>query len=231
MTGTQHPDSTTADQGGRLRVGLTGGIASGKTTVANLFAELGADIVDSDVIAREIVAPGQPALDRIVEAFGDAVLAQDGGLDRAAMRRMVFAEAQARERLEAILHPAIGAEMMRRAAAATGPYTLLVVPLLVEAGMTGLVHRVLVVDCPEEVQITRLLDRDGGDRGDAERILAAQIGRHERLAHADDVIVNDGDRAALTVAVRQQHAAYCAMAQDKHGDKSRAPHCRKRSAE
>ncbi len=231
MTGAERPRPTTPDGGDRLRVGLTGGIASGKTTVANLFAELGADIVDSDVIARELVVPGQPALKHIVEAFGEAVLDPDGGLDRAAMRRLVFAESEARERLESILHPAIGAEMMRRAAAATGPYTMLVVPLLVEARMTALVHRVLVVDCPEDVQIARILARDGGDRGDAERILAAQIGRRARLAHADDVIVNDGDRASLSVAVGRQHAVYCSMAQDRRKGGSPAPHCRKRPAE
>jgi len=176
-----------------LRVGLTGGIASGKTTVANMFADLGAPVIDTDLIAREVVAPGQPALQEIRERFGDDVIAEDGSMDRAAMRTLVFADDEARRDLEAILHPRIGAETRRQSELAGGTYQLIVVPLLVESRLRDFLDRVLVVDCDEETQIRRLLRRDAESVEQAQRILAAQSTREQRLDIADDVIRNDQD--------------------------------------
>lgn len=174
-----------------LRIGLTGGIASGKSTVAELFAELGISVIDTDVIAREIVQPGQPALAEIRARFGEGVIDAAGNLNRAAMRKLVFLDDVARLDLEAILHPRIGEETQRQARAATGPYQLIVVPLLVGSPLMGFVDRVLVVDCDEETQIQRLLARDTETIEQAQRILAAQASRESRLGIADDVIRND----------------------------------------
>lgn len=174
-----------------LRIGLTGGIASGKSVVADMFAELGVPVIDTDIIAREVVAPGQPALQEIRERFGDHVMAADGGLDRGALREIIFAADQARLDLEALLHPRIGAEARRQADAAGGPYQLIVVPLLVGSPLLKFVDRVLVVDCEEDTQIARLLARDAESEEQARRILAAQASRKERLEIADDVINND----------------------------------------
>lgn len=194
------------------RIGLTGGIASGKTTVANLFAELGATVIDTDVIAREVVAPGQPALEEIAAAFGNEVLQPDGSLDRAALRARIFASDEARQALEAITHPRIRAETLRQADAAGGIYQLIVVPLLVQSPLRGSVDRVLVVDCPEKVQIERLVARDGESEEGARRILAAQSSRSERLAIADDVISNDGKLADLREQVAALHEIYRSLA-------------------
>ena len=142
------------------RVALTGGIASGKSVVADMFADLGIPIVDTDLIAREVVAPGQPALDEIRERFGDSMVTADGHLDRGAMRKHVFSDERARADLEAILHPRIAKETMRQADAAEGPYQVIVVPLLVGSKLRGVVDRVLAVDCSEETQVRRLLARD-----------------------------------------------------------------------
>ena len=175
-----------------LRIGLTGGIASGKSTVAELFASRGVTVLDTDRIAREVVEPGRPALAALVSALGSDILSRDGRLDRAFLRRLLFADDATRRTVEGILHPVILAELGRRAAAAPGPYQIFVIPLLVEGDRAGLVDRVLVVDCPEELQIERLMGRDGETRAAALRMLAAQVSREERLATADDVIVNDG---------------------------------------
>jgi dephospho-CoA kinase len=175
-----------------LRVGLTGGIASGKSIVADMFEELGVPVIDTDRIARDVVAPGQPALDEIRKRFGDGAIDQEGNLDRGAMRKRVFADEQARKDLEAILHPRIGAEARQRAEAAGGAYQVIVVPLLVGSPLRQFVDRVLVVDCDENTQIQRLLARDAETIEQARRILAAQSSRDERLAIADDVISNDG---------------------------------------
>lgn len=174
-----------------FRVALTGGIASGKSTVADMFAELGAAVIDTDVIAREVVQPGQEALDEIRERFGDRVIDASGNLDRAAMRKYIFSNESARLDLEAILHPRIGTETRRQADAAPGPYQLIVVPLLVGSPLLEFVDRVLVVDCDENTQIQRLLARDAETVAQAQRIIAAQSSRDERLAIADDVIRND----------------------------------------
>ena len=174
-----------------LRIGLTGGIASGKSVVADMFAELGVPVIDTDLIAREVVQPGQPALDEIRERFGETVIDPAGALDRAVLRKLIFSDDDARLDLEAILHPRIGAETHRQADAANGDYQLIVVPLLVGSPLLQFVNRVLVVDCQEDTQIRRLLERDTESVEQAERILAAQASREERLAIADDVVNND----------------------------------------
>lgn len=172
-------------------VALTGGIASGKTAVADRFGALGACVIDADLISHELVAAGGAALDEIFAAFGDSVLGADGGLDRAAMRRLVFDDAAARKRLESILHPRVRALMRERSADVAGPYALLVIPLLVESGHYDWVDRVLVVDVPRTLQRDRLLARDGITVQLADAMLDAQASREQRLAIADDVIEND----------------------------------------
>ncbi|HJS21260.1 MAG TPA: dephospho-CoA kinase [Steroidobacteraceae bacterium] len=191
-----------------LRIGLTGGIASGKTTVAELFAARGIPVIDTDQIARELVAPGSPALRGLVDAFGPAVLDAKGALDRRHLRGLVFADPAQRQRLEAILHPLILEEMMQRSEKAGGPYQILVIPLLAESARDADVDRVLVVDAPVELQIGRLLARDAENERQARAMIAAQATREQRLALADDVIVNDRDRAALDVAVAALDAKY-----------------------
>jgi dephospho-CoA kinase len=191
-----------------LRIGLTGGIASGKSTVADMFADLGVPVIDTDVIAREVVSPGQPALEEIRDAFGDGVIAADGTLDRSAMREIVFGDEEARRRLEAIMHPRIGMATVERADTAGGEYQVIVVPLLVESSLRAFVDRVLVVDCSEETQIARLLARDAESEARARRILAAQSSRAERLAIADDVIENEGDLGDAREQVRALHRSY-----------------------
>lgn len=175
-----------------LRIGLTGGIASGKSAVAAFFDGHGVPVIDTDVIARQVVEPGQPALEAIVAAFGPEVLRDGASLDRAALRRIVFADDARRRRLEAILHPIIRETTMARSAEAGGPYQIIVVPLLVESPMRRTMDRVLVVDVPESVQLERLMERDAESRGQAQRMIAAQAGREQRLAIADDIIDNSG---------------------------------------
>ncbi|MCB1624308.1 MAG: dephospho-CoA kinase [Pseudomonadales bacterium] len=195
-----------------LRIGLTGGIASGKSTVANLFAALGVPLIDTDVLAREVVAPGTAGLRAIVEHFDASVLNSDGSLDRAALRARVFADPQERRWLEALTHPAIRALMEMRAAAAGGPYQIIAIPLLAETGRDDRVDRVLVVDCDPALQIARLQARDGSTLQEASRILAAQASREQRLAIADDVITNDGGIARLRDQVEVLHRRYLALA-------------------
>jgi dephospho-CoA kinase len=195
-----------------FRVGLTGGIASGKTTVANLFALRGVPVIDTDVIARQVVEPGQPALAAVVDAFGPGVLGDDGRLDRSRMRERIFGDAAARRRLEAILHPAIRAEMERQSRAAGGPYQVLVIPLLVEGGRRDHIDRVLVVDVAESTQIERLVRRDGVAREQAEAALRAQASRDARLAFADDVIENSADAGSLEARVDELHTGYLRLA-------------------
>lgn len=190
------------------RVGLTGGIASGKSTVAEMFAALGVPVIDSDAIARQVVVPGSAGLAAVVDAFGTEVLHPDGSLDRRRLREFAFATPENRRRLEAILHPLIAAEMEAQAASAGGPYQLLVVPLLIESGLEARVDRVLVVDCSESVQKTRLMVRDGETAAGVERLLAAQLDRETRLARADDVLVNAGTREELRERVQALHDGY-----------------------
>jgi dephospho-CoA kinase len=192
-----------------LRVGLTGGVASGKTTVSRLFARLGVPIIDTDVIARDVVAPGTPLLQQVDQELGPGLIGPDGALRRRQLRERVFSDPDARRRLEALLHPAIRAEVARQSAQATGPYHILVIPLLVEGQGRIPVDRVLVVDCPEDLQIQRLQARDGSSAAQARAMLAAQASRAARLAAADDVIVNDGDPDRLEAAVAALHQKYC----------------------
>lgn len=194
-------------------VGLTGGIGSGKSTVANLFAERGVTVVDTDRIAHELTAAGGQAIEAIRAAFGDSALTGEGALDRAAMRHRVFAEPSERQRLEAILHPLIRAEAVAQCAAASGDYLLLVVPLLAETGaLRTLMQRVLVVDCDEAVQLDRVMRRSGLSAEQAGAIIAAQSPRASRLALADDVIVNDGEIEALAGEVERLHRRYRELA-------------------
>ncbi len=195
-----------------LRIGLTGGIASGKSTVADAFAELGVPVIDTDLIAREVVEPGQPALDEIRRTFGAGVIDAGGHLDRAAMRRRVFADPAERRRLEAILHPRIRDLTFARAAAAGGPYQLIVVPLLVESPIRRRMDRVLVVDVPESLQLERLLARDAGEPAQARAMIDAQASRARRLALADDVIDNAGSIEATREQVRRIDRRYRGLA-------------------
>jgi len=195
-----------------LRIGLTGGIASGKSTVADLFARLGVVVIDTDVIARELVQPGQPALNEIRQTFGDAVISDDGTLDRRAMRQHIFSDDDARQQLEDILHPRIQKDTLNKAAAASGDYLLIVVPLLTESALRHEVDRILVVDCDEATQIERLLARDAETEDQARRILASQASREERLAIADDIIHNDASFDATVSQVSAMHDNYLALA-------------------
>lgn len=195
-----------------LVIGLTGGIGSGKSTVADLFAELGVPVIDADVIARELVEPGQATLQRIVHAFGQEVLQPDGKLDRARLRTLVFSDPQQRQRLESIMHPSIRAALQKRAAAVTAPYCVVVIPLLFETGQADLVNRALVVDTRTETQIARTVKRSGLDRATVERIMAAQWQRARRLASADDVIANNSTLDELRAQVLPLHRRYLALA-------------------
>jgi dephospho-CoA kinase len=198
----------------RLRIGLTGGIASGKTTAAARFAELGVPVIDADEVARAVVAPGESGYAEVLTRFGRGILAADGGLDRRALRDRVFADPAARQDLEAILHPLIHAEMQRRETAVLGPYVVLAIPLLVEGGRRDRVDRVLVVDADEAAQLERLMRRDASTEAQARTILAAQASRTDRLRVADDVLVNSGSVAQLRAAVDRLHERYLEIAAD-----------------
>ncbi len=200
---------------GSFRVGLTGGIASGKTTVADTLASFGAAVIDTDVIAREVVEPGQPALDEIRTAFGDGVFDDHGALDRRALRRLIFDDDASRARLEAILHPRIRAETLCQSDEAEGPYQVIVVPLLTTSELAAAMDRILVVDCDEATQIERLLARDAETEAQARKILAAQASREERLAIADDVVTNDGTIDELVAKLRQLHDRYVDLAKSR----------------
>jgi len=195
-----------------FRIGLTGGIASGKSTAAKFFGALGVPILDSDQVAREVVEPGQPPLERLVERFGHGILTPDGHLDRPALRDIVFRDPKARADLENLTHPAIGAALEARSASAGGPYQILVIPLLVEKNLGAHVDRVLVVDCDEDLQIRRLHARDGSNRAQAQAILDAQVSRAARLKAANDVITNDADMSAVQAQVAALHTRYLELA-------------------
>lgn len=195
----------------RLTIGLTGGIASGKSAVGDEFARLGVPVIDADQIARDVVRPGQPALAEIRDTFGQNVIQADGTLDRQRLRQIVFADEAARKKLDAIVHPRVGEELQRAREQATGDYVVLMVPLLIEAGMEALVDRVLVVDVPEEVQIERLRARDTVDEEQARRMIEAQASREQRLARADDVLRNTVPRNRLPDLVAKLHKAYLSL--------------------
>ena len=191
-----------------MRVALTGGIASGKSTVAALFAALGVPIIDMDELAREVVAPGSALLQQVIARFGPSVRNGDGSLNRAALRDLVFRDALARGELEAMLHPAILARAAQLSSGLGGPYQIIVVPLLVESGAARQYDRVLLVDCDETLQRSRLAQRDGSSAAQVEAALAAQASRAARQSLADDVIVNDGEPSALEPKVRELHRQY-----------------------
>jgi dephospho-CoA kinase len=193
-------------------VALTGGIASGKSEVARRLAALGADVIDADEVARDIVVPGTPALEEIAAAFGPGVLDGSGALDRAAMRTLIFADHAARKRLESILHPRVRAELFARSAATASPYAMLVIPLLVETGDYGWVDRVLVVDIPRAQQLARAIARDRIAPSLAQAMIDAQATRADRLMAADDVIDNSGPPAALDAQVAELHRLYVDLA-------------------
>jgi dephospho-CoA kinase len=194
-------------------VGLTGGIGSGKTTVAELFAELGAGVVDTDEFAHALTGPGDAAMGEIVRRFGPQYVTADGALDRARMRKLAFGDPRAKKDLESILHPLIRREAERRVADSTAPYVILVVPLLFESdAYRTLVRRVLVVDSDQETRIERVRQRNNLLREEILAIMAAQVGQAERLRRADDVIRNDGDLAALEPQVVALHRKYLKLA-------------------
>jgi len=195
-----------------LKIGLTGGIGSGKSTVAKRFASLGAAVIDADEIARELVEPGQPALDDIVTEFGTEVITAKGELDRSGLRQMVFADPTRRKILESLLHPLIRAEMRHRADNIRDPYCVLCIPLLVETRQIDMVDRVLVIDSPERLQYCRIKQRDGLPDREIKAILAAQAKPADRLAVADDVIVNNGSEDDLYRQVDMLHKKYLQMA-------------------
>ncbi|HEX3914575.1 MAG TPA: dephospho-CoA kinase [Steroidobacteraceae bacterium] len=198
----------------RLRIGLTGGIASGKSMVTQRFAELGVPVIDADVASRTVVEPGKPGLAQVLQRFGPQVLDAGGRLDRKALRSVIFNDSASRHALDAILHPLIRAEMERQAATAQGPYVVLAIPLLIEGGNANWrVDRVLVVDADETLQIQRLQMRDGTSDEQTRAILASQSSREARLAVADDVLSNTGTVAELRQAVDHLHAQYLQLSQ------------------
>jgi dephospho-CoA kinase len=192
-------------------LGVTGGIGSGKSAVAEHFIELGVHLIDADHAARWVVEPGRPALARIVEHFGDAVLRADGQLDRGELRARVFQNADERRWLESLLHPLIGEEIINYLALAESPYAILVSPLLIESGQHSLTQRVLVVDAPEQLQLQRTMSRDQASEEQVRAILLAQAKREERLRHADDVLMNDRDLTWLRSEVERLHHFYLTL--------------------
>lgn len=195
-------------------VALTGGIGSGKSTVSDAFARLGVPVVDADVIAQQVVEPGTEALAQISARFGSSILHADKSLNRKRLREIIFNQPEEKSLLNAMLHPQIQQETQRQLAAVTAPYALWVVPLLIENNLCSRANRILVVDVSEETQLRRILARDGGDRQQAEKILAAQASRAQRLACADDIIMNDASPEALMPKVEQLHHSYLILANE-----------------
>jgi dephospho-CoA kinase len=199
----------------RLRIGLTGGIASGKSTVEQRFTELGVPVINADDSSRAVVARGRPGLAAVVERFGPGILTPQGELDRRELRSVIFSDAARRKELEAILHPLIRADMDERVTQASGAYVVLSIPLLVEGNSRGRWDRVLVVDADESLQLARLMGRDAVSETEARATLAAQASRGARLAVADDVLVNSGTVAELRQAVDRLHGRYLELAAEK----------------
>lgn len=197
----------------RLKVGLTGGLASGKSTAARCFELLGVPVIDADQVARELTEPSHPALEQVTRAFGTAILTPDGHLNRRALARQVFQDPEARERLESILHPLIRRRMLDLMQDLQAPYCILSIPLLLETGQRTLVDRVLVLDAPREQQVLRAMARDHRTREEVEAILASQLDRTERLRGADDILTNQRDPGALCDEVRDLHRFYISLAQ------------------
>ena len=199
-------------------VGLTGGIGSGKSTVAGMFAALEIDLIDADVAAREVVAPGTPALAEIVEHFGPDILMADGSLDRRGLRRIIFHQKQEKHWLETLLHPLIRRWLTQQISHRRSAYCLLISPLLLETGQAEMVDRILVVDVSVETQIARTLARDGGEESTVRAIIAAQIGRNQRLEHGDDIIDNDLPLQTLRQRVETLHQHYLTLAKAKRNE-------------
>ena len=195
-----------------LRVGLTGGIGSGKSTVCNLFAELGTPIVDADVIARQLVVPGQPALTQLADAFGETIIEQDGSLNRTLLRQLAFTDPLNKQKLDAIMHPMIYAEIEAQIAHLQTVYCIMAIPLLLETKKKHAVDRVLVVDCPLSLQLQRVMARDNVSTEQAEAIIALQTDRGTRLAAANDVIDNSASQADLAEQVKRLHNSYLLLA-------------------
>jgi dephospho-CoA kinase len=202
----------------RLRIGLTGGIASGKSTAAERFSELGIPVIDADHAARAVVAVGTPGLGQVIQRFGSGVIAANGELDRRALRNLIFSDAAARANLNAILHPLIRRYMEQQTASAVGPYVVLAIPLLIEGGsQRDRIDRIVVVDVDESVQLKRLTERDGSTPEQARAILAAQASRSARLRAADDILANSGTVMELRQAVDRLHERYLHLAQQNRG--------------
>ncbi|HHF6556611.1 TPA: dephospho-CoA kinase [Haemophilus influenzae] len=201
-------------------VGLTGGIGSGKTTIANLFADLGVPLVDADVVAREVVAKGSPLLSKIVEHFGSQILTKQGELNRAALRERVFCNDEEKQWLNNLLHPAIRERMKQQLSEQTAPYTLFVVPLLIENKLTALCDRILVVDVSPQTQLARSAQRDNNNFEQIQRIMNSQVSQQARLKWADDMINNDTDLAQnlphLQKKVLELHQFYLQQAENKN---------------
>lgn len=195
-----------------LKIGLTGGIGSGKTTVSNLFEKLDIPIIDMDVIARDVVKPGQPALEIIQKSFGEDICLPDGMLDRQKLRDIIFSDEQERIKLENIIHPAIRKCVSESIAKLTSPYCIIVIPLLFETGQKDLVDRILVVDSSIDEQVRRTTLRDKISDEDARKIISSQVSREERVSKADDVIDNNGDKATLAKEISDLHQKYLELA-------------------
>lgn len=196
-------------------VGVTGGIGSGKTAATNAFAALGIEVVDADIVARQVVESGTPALQKIAAHFGDHILLADGTLDRAALRQIVFSDAHEKVWLEKLLHPLIAAETQRQLNHATSRYVIFVSPLLTETTQKQFCDRIVVIDVPETVQLQRTMQRDNNDAEQVRRIIAAQADRAQRLQHADDVIENTGTLEQLEKRINELHQRYLALTEQK----------------
>jgi dephospho-CoA kinase len=205
-----------------LKIGLTGGIASGKSTIADMFVARGAELIDTDLLARELVKPGCPALAAIAERFGHEIIGASGELRRSVLRTRIFGNESERRDLESILHPLIRARVLKRLEGLSGDYVVIAVPLLVEAGFESVVDRIIVVDCPREQQLERLMERDRIGRVEAERALAAQAPSEARLALADYVIDNAGDLAVTAKQVETVHQDLMTQASDCRSEQGRA---------
>jgi len=197
-----------------LHIALSGGIASGKTYVSNKFSSLGVDIIDTDIIAHEIVLPGRSALEEITDNFGKSVLQQDGALNRKLMRKIVFEDSKKRLILESILHPKIQNEVKNKISSLNGPYQIIVVPLLTKSPILKQVNRILIIDCDEKKQLKRLIKRDGISTKLASQIMSSQSDRKERLSIADDIILNDDDFDSLDTQIINLHRCYLDLSKE-----------------
>ena len=199
-------------------IGLTGGIGSGKSAVSERFEKLGIAVVDADVVAREVVEPGKPALSTIADHFGENILTPEGALDRPQLRQKVFANLDEKKWLEELLHPLIFEEIINQISNSTSDYSILVSPLLFETGQSSLCDRNIVVDVPEEIQLERTMKRDNNSEEQVKAIMAAQASREQRLEQADDVIINDASLEKLDTEVEQLHKKYLALAKEKNNE-------------